>query len=161
MVTAGLSAFDLHDDGGLWEIICNIEDLLDLAHCTRLERYPRNIVFLKLAHQRQRFLMRRDTRGANHTIDGGTIGTCAWDEATAFNLRAPLFWRQVHGIELGINARIQHVFQTFQGVIQNRFGHLATTGELRPKTGVGGCSHNGWIHGGRGHASQDHRWIAR
>ena len=52
MVTAGLAAFNLHNDGGIWQIICDIEDLLNLAHCTWLERYPRNIVFLELAHQR-------------------------------------------------------------------------------------------------------------
>ena len=58
--------------------------------------------------------MWRNTSGADNTVDGSAVRTRTRDETTSFNLGTPLLGREVHRVELGVDARVQQLFQTLQ-----------------------------------------------
>src|SRR5699024_11241086 len=128
----------------------------DVANRAGLKRYPGDIVFLELAHQRDCFLVRWNTGRADHAIDGRTIGTRTRNQTTALNLGTPLLRGQVHGVELSVNARVQHVLESFQRVIQNRVRDLTATSKLCPESSIGSCGNNRGIHRRRSHTGKYH-----
>ena len=109
MVAAGVAALDLHDHRRLHRV-SDGEHLIDLAHGARFEGHPREVIGVELLHERDGLLERRDAGGDDDAGNRGAIRARLGHRAFAGDLAAPLRGREVHGVELGVDARLEELF---------------------------------------------------
>ena len=160
VVAAGLAAFDLNHDGGGGHGLGDAHDLTNLVDGAGLEAHVRQTIGLQVLDEFHGLVQLGDAGGNDHAVNRSAGSTLLGHDAGGAELQVPQVAVHEHRVEFNRAAFLKLVFEGGDVAVEHFGGHLAAAGELGPVAGVGGCGHDFRLHGGGGHAGQQHRRLA-
>ena len=160
MMPAGGAAFDFDQHLGGGHGLGDAYDLTNLVDGARLEAHIREAIGIEAVDEFHGFIEFRNAGGDDHAVDGGAAGTLLRHDALGTELQVPQIAVHEHGVEFDGATFLELLLEFGHMAVEHTGGHLAAACEFRPVAGVGGSGDDFRLHGGRGHAGEQHRSLA-
>ena len=160
VVAACGTAFDLDEHLGWRDGLGDAHHLADLVDGARLEAHVREAVGVEVVDEFHGLVEFRNACGDDDAVDRGAAGTLLRHDALGAELQVPQVAVHEHGVEFDGAAFLEFLLELGHVTVEHAGGDLAAACELGPVAGVGGSRHDLRLHGGRGHAGQQHRSLA-
>ncbi len=157
MVASGPAALDVGDHGFGGYLGGDPDHRADLFDGARFETDVRDTRATEFVDEFDGFFEFGDPGADDQAVDRGAGLTGLLHQAFSAHLELPQVGVQEQRVELNGPAGLEQIDQFGHPPLEDRFGDLSAAGQFGPVSGVGRRGDDPGVHGGRGHAGQQHR----